>query len=72
MAEGTESEPIHFTSDSVSKNIGDWGAINIYKESTDASFTNCVIHFAEQGLNFSVVEDGNVTGFSFALRNQQQ
>ncbi len=45
-AEGTESNPIYFTSDASSKAPDQWGGIYIRRNSTTSTITHCVMHYA--------------------------
>ncbi len=58
VAEGTEANPIYFTSDSEGPAVGDWGGIVIRKDSTSSSFVNCLIQYANYGVYFYNLKEG--------------
>jgi len=60
-AEGTEANPIYFTSDQGTKAAGDWGSIKIRLNSTGSSLKYCVIHYASIAIYFYANSEGSGT-----------
>ena len=53
LVNGTEAEPVYFTSDAATKAAGDWGGIQIREGSTTSELSTCMIRHATEGVGIS-------------------
>ena len=58
IAEGTAESPITFITDGDQAKAGDWGGINIRKNSTESILSYCTVRGAEHGIRFFMDREG--------------
>ncbi|MCP4421845.1 MAG: hypothetical protein GY805_34970 [Chloroflexi bacterium] len=56
LLNGSESNPVYFTSNAADKSPGDWGGIQIREGSTTSELSNCMIRYAIDGIRLTSVD----------------